>query len=135
MCADAGSRPAPTREPTVLLAEDHAEVRALVSAALRRRGYQVIVANDGLHALEAARRAPGIDILITDLGMPGMGGLELAEALRAGDPRLPIIYFSGCLLDSVPAPGGPGTRQTFLTKPVSLITLLDIVDEMLAAAP
>ncbi|MFP5380143.1 MAG: response regulator, partial [Vicinamibacteria bacterium] len=103
--------PPASATPTVLLAEDHAEVRALVSGALRRRGYTVIVAANGHEALAAAREVGRVDVLVTDLGMPGMGGLELAAALRASSPRLPIVFFSGCLVDAPPVGGAPDALQ------------------------
>ena len=80
----------------VLVVEDDAAVRALVARALVALGYQVIETEDGLEALAAFERCGGrIDVLLTDVRMPRMGGHELAQQLRERAPGLAILYVSG----------------------------------------
>jgi len=103
---------------TILLAEDHAEVRMVVSSALEHFGYQVIVASSGAEAVKLFRKCNGkIDLLLTDIIMPGFGGKAVAEALRAQRPDLPIIFMSGQPFDVVPGELLKGERAVFLQKP------------------
>jgi CheY-like chemotaxis protein len=98
-------------EGTILLAEDDDAVRAIAREALERAGYTVLAAPDGPSALALAdERLDPIDLLLTDVIMPGMNGRELAEALAARRPGLRVLYASGytdnVLLDQgVLAPG------------------------------
>jgi CheY-like chemotaxis protein len=116
------SRGAPTATDgagrTVLLAEDEPGVRLLVERLLGEAGYNLIVAEDGASALEAARAYPGtIDLLVSDVVMPGLSGLELAVKLLEERSTMRVLLMSGypqraaeesaVLLDDVP----------FLSKP------------------
>jgi PAS domain S-box-containing protein len=81
---------------TILLAEDEREVREVAREFLELAGYSVIEAKHGLDALELAEKHGGsIDLLVTDMVMPGMGGRELANRLLAICPALKVIYMSG----------------------------------------
>jgi CheY-like chemotaxis protein len=87
------------REPnfeTVLVCDDDDAVRELISNVLGLRGYVVLRARSGQHALEiaAAQRGP-IHLLVTDLVMPKLGGIELAAELRSRQPQLPVLYIAG----------------------------------------
>jgi PAS domain S-box-containing protein len=119
--------------PTVLVADDEALVRGLIVDGLERAGYDVLAAADGREALELARvRLEPIDLLVTDIVMPGMSGRDLAEQLVAERPELKILFVSGY-------PGGapgdeaaaPGPR--FLQKPFTLGELAAAVAEAIAA--
>jgi CheY-like chemotaxis protein len=78
----------------VLVAEDEPQVRALVRAALEVDGHRVLEAGDGAAALAAARgRPPGL--VLCDLGLPGVGGLEVLRQLRRECPGLPVVALSG----------------------------------------
>lgn len=80
----------------LLVADDEECVRSVVALALRRRGYEVALADDGATAVEALRRAPeAFDGVMLDLTMPRMGGLEALDAMRRVRPRLPAILISG----------------------------------------
>jgi two-component system cell cycle sensor histidine kinase/response regulator CckA len=93
--------PAPGGHETVLVVEDDPSVREIAVRALRARGYQVLEAANGVEALALAEQ-PGhrIDLLVTDMIMPQLGGLDLAEKLRANRPRLRALFTSGYTEDS-----------------------------------
>ncbi len=78
---------------TVLIADDESNLRKVLGALLQRDGHRTIAVADGEAALEAIREG-GIDILITDLKMPGMSGLELLQAVQPIDPDLPVIVIT-----------------------------------------
>ena len=80
----------------ILVVEDNHHIRKLASQILRRAGYQVIEAANGLEALEVQQQyETTIDLLITDLSMPVMNGVELAQQLQVVTPELKILYISG----------------------------------------
>jgi CheY-like chemotaxis protein len=85
----------------IILAEDEALVALALADWLEAEGHSVHVAADGLKALAAARRLDGLDLLVTDLRMPNLGGEGLIRALRADRPALPVVVVTG----SAP-PGG-----------------------------
>jgi CheY-like chemotaxis protein len=81
---------------TVLVAEDDPAVRSLAVRALRRYGYAVLTAMDGVQALDLAAAHPGpIHLFLTDVLMPRMGGPEAAERLKRVRPGLPVVFMSG----------------------------------------
>ncbi len=81
---------------TILLVEDRASVRRLVSTILSREGYECIAADSGISALEVFRRDPErFDIVLSDVLMPGMGGIELARHVREIRSNIPILFMSG----------------------------------------
>jgi PAS domain S-box-containing protein len=83
---------------TILLVEDEQQIRELGQALLEEMGYRVLVAADGQQALEAFRLVGKVDLLITDVVMPQMGGKELIEELRLLDPHLKAVAISGYAL-------------------------------------
>src|SRR3989304_9108813 len=80
--------------PTALVADDEAGMRESVSRALRREGFQVIAVDDGAAALDTLRRV-AVDLLVADLRMPGLDGLELLRAARLVAPGTGGIVLSG----------------------------------------
>lgn len=114
--------------PTVLVAEDDAAVRLLLTTTLRRLGVRVLEAADGVEALQkaAAWRGP-IDLLLTDLDMPRMGGRELADQLTARTPGLQVAYLSGHAHD-------PQAGALYLTKPVTPSRLAACLDDLLGTS-
>jgi two-component system, cell cycle sensor histidine kinase and response regulator CckA len=108
--------PAPGRG-TILLVEDEDAVRAIVGAALRRLGYDVLEAGTARDAIAIFERGHGaIDLLLTDVVMPGMNGPALAQRLVAVRPELRILFISGYANASMPL-DGTGPNVTFLSKP------------------
>ncbi|NIP82357.1 MAG: response regulator, partial [Gemmatimonadetes bacterium] len=100
---------------TILVVEDEDAVRSLASRILGRHGYTVLEATDGAAALEVAA-GNGIDLLLTDVVMPGASGCELAARLREDRPDLPVLYMSGYPADEV-GRLGVGTDGAFIQKP------------------
>ena len=109
---------APRGSGTILLVEDEDDVRRFVSAALEKLGYRVLAARHGGEALAAAEREPAIDLLLTDVVMPGPGGPEVARRLREARPGLRVLYISGYapMQDGRPAraPSRPAAAQAVL---------------------
>jgi two-component system cell cycle sensor histidine kinase/response regulator CckA len=121
---------------TVLLVEDEESVRELVRVTLASRGYNVLEADNGESGLRLAEETKSpIDILVTDVVMPGIGGRELAKKLLAIRPGISVLYLSGYTEDAIVTQGvlTPGTA--FLQKPFTLQNLAKKVREVLRARP
>jgi len=119
---------------TVLLVEDEDSVRELVRITLAARGYKVLEAEDGERGLRTAEEfKEHIDILITDVVMPGIGGRELAKKLLVLRPDVSVLYLSGYTEDAVITQGALGPRTAFLQKPFTLQNLAKKVREVLRA--
>ena len=117
---------------TVLLVEDEESVRELVRVTLVSRGYNVLEAENGECGLRIAEVfKEHIDILITDVVMPGIGGRELAKKLLSLRPGICVLYLSGYTEDAVVAPGALGPGTAFLQKPFTLQNLAKKVREVL----
>jgi CheY-like chemotaxis protein len=117
---------------TVLLVEDDDGIRALAERILESCGYAVVSACDGMEALEVAGRHPGkIDLLITDVVMPRLGGGQLAERLTAERPGLRVLYLSGYTEDAVVRHGVLEAKAAFLHKPFAIAALTQKVREVL----
>jgi CheY-like chemotaxis protein len=100
---------------SVLVVDDDPDVLPIAATILTRLGYQAIAASSGRTALELLEDNPSIGLLMTDLAMPGMDGLELAEHARALRPDLKIMYTSGY---AAAAQGNPALRYgPFIAKP------------------
>ena len=117
---------------TILLVEDQPGIRELVHEYLKRKGYSVLCAADGNEALKIAdEHANAIDLLVTDIIMPNMGGQELAHRLTQASPGTRVLFISGnpdqaSLSDSL-----SGSPATVLQKPFPLETLLHKVRHIL----
>ena len=115
---------APRGTETVLLVEDAAAVRAVTRQVLDRLGYAVLEAPDGKAALHLATRHRGpIQLLLTDVVMPELGGRQLAEQLRSLRPELKVLYVSGYMDDAVVRHGVLEAGIAYLQKPFTPDTL------------
>jgi len=119
-----GAGALPQGHETILLVEDEPELRALALEILEMHGYRVLVAAE---AVEACRLSDGhagrIDLLLTDVVMPGKSGRELAALLTARRPELRVIYMSGYTADAIVSHGVLDPEIVFLQKPYSPATL------------
>jgi signal transduction histidine kinase len=122
-------------EGTILLVEDDAAVRALTREILQLSGYRVVESAGGREAFGAIERARGtIDLVVTDLVMPGMGGDEFAQLLEARYPDVRVLYTSGHTDRPVSVPLQPRYRE-LIRKPFKSDDLARKVSELLQASP
>lgn len=123
------------KQATILLVEDEELLRAGVQEVLEIQGYKVITAPDGQQAL-ACLSAHAIDLIITDLVMPKMDGINFVKQLRDIKPELPVIVVSGSTrnimqrygIDSIQVPGANAS----LPKPFKSVDLIEQVRQLLA---
>jgi signal transduction histidine kinase/CheY-like chemotaxis protein len=118
---------------TVLVVEDEAAVRRAVQRNLQRLGYRVLVASDGEDALRIAESLEAIDLLLSDVVMPGMDGPEVACRLRAKWSDLPVLFVTGYSADRLAPSGVIGPHDRVLEKPYQLEELARTIRQMLEA--
>ena len=119
---------------TILLVEDEDAVRRLAKRILEGSGYRVIEARDGAAGLMAAGAHSGtIDMVLTDVVMPGMSGQELSSRMVALRPGVKVLYVSGYAEDAVKEHGKLLPNTAFLQKPLSPAALINKVREVLSS--
>ncbi len=116
---------------TILVVDDERANRVALGKVLRRLGYRVVEAPDGESALATARSLEGLDLLLTDLVMPGMSGFALATRLQEERGPSRILYISGRVRDDIEWASAPGAVQRYLIKPLEIADLADAVREIL----
>ncbi len=133
---EAESNEVPQGRETVLLVEDEPMLRELGLTVLGELGYRVFTAENGCEALRVLRENPGehIDLLVTDVVMPQMGGKELVENLRPLSPHTKVIFCSGYTEDAIFHNGGLEAGVYFLQKPYTVAAVAQKVRDVLAAA-
>ncbi len=120
---------------TILVVDDDDSTRTVVARILQRAGHRVLLAPDGLQAIRTIMAdGESIDMLVSDVTMPGLTGPELAEAVQSRIPGLPMLFISGYPKDVVTAEGGLRPEDDLLTKPFTARELTDRVADRLAAA-
>jgi two-component system, cell cycle sensor histidine kinase and response regulator CckA len=119
---------------TILLVEDELSVLALAQRILQRRGYKVLTASYGEAALGIASLPDQqIDLVVTDVVMPGMNGREFVEALHDRSPGIPVVYMSGYTNDDIIRRGLMDSSVAFLQKPFTAKGLAGLVRSVLDA--
>ncbi len=125
---------APRGTGTILLVEDEAPLRALAAESLKRLGYTVLQAGNGLEALAVADRHPErLDIVVTDIVMPRMGGVELVEKLKQKRDGFAVIFMSGYTEVAALENAKIGSNSLLLNKPFSTEVLAHKITEALQA--
>jgi two-component system, cell cycle sensor histidine kinase and response regulator CckA len=127
----------PEPEPqleSILVVEDESAIRALVRKILKRQGYQVLEASNGDEALRVLAEQNGsVDLLLTDVMMPGMNGVDLSQKAVAEWPGIRVLFVSGYTDENVLEGGQFPVGTAFLQKPFTLVGLLGKVREVLDA--
>ena len=118
----------------ILVVDDDVDIRTLVETRLRRLGHRVVCAGSGEEALAVLADKGAPDVLVLDVLMPGISGLELLTSIRqdADLADVPAVFLSGRVLET-DIEAGRALGATYLTKPVVLSALAATVDKVLAA--
>jgi two-component system, cell cycle sensor histidine kinase and response regulator CckA len=137
MAAGSGRKAAADGNPgseIVLLVEDEETVRKFVHRTLSTRGYSLVEAKDGSSALAVGGNLPRIDLLLTDVVMPNLNGVKLAERLKRTHPEMRVIFMSGYPDNNELAPEGFDARSVmFIQKPFGPGALLQALADFSAA--
>ena len=120
------------RGEQVLVVEDEPAVRMLVVEVLQDLGYRVLEAADGRAALKLLDAGAAVDLLVTDVGLPGMNGRDVAEAARARVPGLKVLFVTGYAEGAAVRGGFLDAGMDMITKPFAIDTLAAKIREMLA---
>ena len=116
----------------VLVVDDEQGLRDLVCRTLRAEGYRTLEAAHGGEALKMVETGPeAIDLVVTDVVMPGMDGRELGRRLARSRPTLPILYMSAYDVNDIFQRGSPRTSAPFLQKPFPRDGLINSVQQLL----
>jgi PAS domain S-box-containing protein len=116
---------------TILVVEDEPLVRGVTARSLASAGYRVLVAADGGEALAIAAREPRVDLLVTDVIMPGKSGRAIADELRRERPGLRVLFVSGYPSDAISRAGVLDSGIEFLPKPFTALVLQERVRHVL----
>ena len=119
---------------TVLVVDDDPTVRMLVMEVLEEQGYAAIEAGDGASGLRVLQSDTRIDLLVTDVGLPGgMNGRQMADAARVGRPALKVLFITGYAENAVVGDGHLEPGMHVLTKPFAMDALASRIRELIAA--
>ena len=118
--------------PKILLAEDDTDMRRFLVKALQNAGYEVISFDNGLSAYQRLREEP-FELLLTDIVMPEMDGIELARRASELDPDIKIMFITGFAAVALNSDSKAPKNAKVLSKPVHLRELVTEVQKMLAA--
>jgi PAS domain S-box-containing protein len=132
--ASAASAAAPAQAgETVLVIEDEDSVRELVVEVLHDLGYRALEAGDGPTGLRILRSPERIDLLVSDIGLPGMNGRQVADAAREGRPDLKVLFITGYAENAAIAHGFLAPGMEMVTKPFAVDALAARIREMIGA--
>ncbi|RZU50434.1 response regulator receiver domain-containing protein [Krasilnikovia cinnamomea] len=120
-------------QPTVLVVDDEEDLRDIMRRMLERRGFRALVAGNSEQALEICRSQDGaIDILVTDLGLPGVSGGELAHAAAELRPTMAVVYVSGLLKEIAVDQGLIPGDAVLIKKPFTSDVLIDTLHTVIS---
>jgi CheY-like chemotaxis protein len=138
----AGSSESPALEPpqaskagdgeVVLLVEDEPVVRGLIMEVLADQGYNAIEADDGPTGLSILQSQKRIDLLVTDIGLPGLNGRQIADAARKSRPDLKVLFMTGYAENAAMASGFLEDGMEMITKPFAMDALATRVREIIS---
>jgi len=121
---------------TILVVEDEVPILHIVRTVLEMHAYRVLTADDGDKALQLSEQHDGpIDLVITDMNLPGISGSDMVRQLLVGRPKLHVLYVSGHFSGETQLVGGADGAMKFLSKPFTPKALLAVVGTMLASPP
>ena len=120
---------------TVLVVEDDESVRLLIREILLELSYKVLEAGDADKAVPLLASDKAIELMISDVGLPGMNGRQLAEVARQHRPNLPILFVTGYAENAATKASFLGTNMAMISKPFAIDVLSSKVDEMIAHDP
>jgi two-component system cell cycle sensor histidine kinase/response regulator CckA len=122
---------------TVLVVDDEPTILDLIVMMLETQGFTVLSAENGARALAMTRTLQGhpINVLVTDLCMPGMSGTELAAELRLSQPELKAVFISGLSREEITAMGVDMSQSAFISKPFQARAINAAVRELTARQP
>jgi CheY-like chemotaxis protein len=118
---------------TALVVEDDPAVRNMTTRLLERAGFAVLAVGDGAEALAAAERAERIDVLVTDVVMPKLSGIDLAEQMMDIYPVMGVVLLSGYTAETLDLERVTAGGATFVSKPVSSNQLIQAVHQAIAS--
>ena len=125
--------PTPSTRPTVLVVDDEEDLRDIMRRMLERRGFTALVAGDSDQAIAVCRQHPGaIDVLVTDLNLPGTSGGDLARQASGLRPEMGVVYISGLPKDIAVAKGQIAEDARLVMKPFTSDLLLEALRAVLA---
>ncbi len=116
---------------TVLVVEDESVVRDLIVEMLEEQGYRVLQAEDGPQGLAILQTGQTIDLLLTDVGLPGLNGRQLADAFRAERPDLNVLFMTGYVESNLLSAGFLGPGMEVIAKPFTLETLATRIEAII----
>lgn len=117
----------------ILVAEDDASMRHFLTHALEKAGYTVEACEDGVSALAAIQNNTEIDLLLADIVMPGMDGIELAKRANELVPHLKVMFITGFAAVALAQKKDDEPQPEIMSKPFHLKDLVDRVEQLLAA--
>jgi CheY-like chemotaxis protein len=130
-----GPAKAPTGAETILVVEDEPSLRSLVAQMLSGNGYRVITASTSVEALQLVEQVQEIDLLLTDLVMPNLGGRELAARVTELRPSINVLFMSGYADEAANRNGALNPGAPYLEKPFSAYELATRIRAILDASP
>lgn len=120
---------------TILLVEDSSDILSILQGLLEEKGFRILAAMNAATALETADLHPGaIDLLVTDIMMPEMNGIELSEKLEATRPGLKTLFMSAYAQETFYQPKNLYKKASFIQKPFNINSFLAMVSKMLASS-